>query len=170
VTENFVKEGTVDTLSTEYSFLGHWCDEQRYGVMGRQGDVKTSCKDAQVCRRPHMVYACATRSQPRYVREVEFERRRVVVGVHNEYVYTFGRPAGIELWWIRGNGMGRCKRKCGFPDGIVLMEGDELRVRDDLDLIWAKRCELHMLFFSDVFTVRCIKIYAHRCHVKWDFS
>ena len=86
-----------------------------------------------------MVYACATRSQSRDVHEVEFERHRVVVGVHNEYVYPFGRPAGIELWWIRGNVVGRRKRKCGFPHGIVLMEGNELRVRDDLDFLWAKR-------------------------------
>lgn len=116
------------------------------------------------------MYARITRIQPGYVHDVEFERRRVVVGVHNEYVYTFGRPAGIELWWIRGNGIGRCKRQCGFAHGDVLMEGDELRVRDDLDLLWAKRCELHMSLFSDVFTVQFIKIYAHRCQVRWDFS
>ena len=99
-----------------------------------------------------MVYACAIRRQPRYVSEVEFERRRVVVGVHDKYVYTLGRASGIELWWVRENGIGRCERKCGFPHDIVLIEGDELRVRDDLDFLWAKRCELHVLLFSDVFS------------------
>lgn len=82
-----------------------------------------------------MVYDRATRIQPRYVHEVEFERRWVVVGVHNEYVNTFSRPAGIELWRRRGNGIGRCKRQCGFALSNVLMEGDELRVRDDLDFL-----------------------------------
>ena len=139
--------------------------------MRRQGDVKASRDDAQVCRRPHVVYACATRSQPRYVHQVEFVRRRVVAGVHNEYVYTFSRPSGIELRWIRGNSIGRRKRKCGFSHGAVLIEGDELRVRDDLDLFWTKRSELHgLLVQRRFFSVRFIKIYAHRCQVRWDFS
>ena len=104
-----------------------------------------------------MVYHRATRFQPRYVHEVEFERRGVVIGIHNEYMYTLGRPSGVELWWVRGNGIGRCKRKCGFAISYVLMEGEKLCVRDDLDFFRAKRCELYVLLFSDVFTMRFIR-------------
>lgn len=117
-----------------------------------------------------MVYHRATRFQPGYVHEVEFERRRVVISIHNEYMYTLGRPSGIELWWVRGNGIGGCERKCRFAISNVLMEGEKLCVRDDFDFLRAKRCELHVLVFSDGFTMRFIKIYAHRCQVRWDFS
>ena len=117
-----------------------------------------------------MVYHRATRFQPRYVHEVEFERRGVVIGIHNEYVYTLGRRSGIELWWVRRNGIGGCKRKCGFATSNVLMKGEKLCIRDDLDFLRAKRCELHMLVFSDIFTIPFIKIYAHRRQVRWGFS
>ena len=114
----------------------------------------------------------ATRFQPRYVHEVESERRRNVVGIHNEYMCTLGRPSGIELWWLRGGGIGGYKRKRGFANDNVLMEGDELCVRDDLDFLRAERCELHVLLFrvNSVLTVQLIKIYAHRFQVRWDFS
>ena len=119
-----------------------------------------------------MMYHSATRFQPGYVHEVESERRRVVVGVHNEYMCTLGRPSGIELWWFRGGGIGGCKRKCGFANDSVLMEGDELCVGDDLDFLRAERCELHVLLFrvNGVRIVQLIKIYAHRFQVRWDFS
>jgi hypothetical protein len=91
--------------------------------------------------------------QSRYISKFDIKRRGGVVGVHDEHVSASDGLARVELWWFRSGGCGRYIWHSGFAEGVVLVERQELRIRDDLDLVGAEFRELQpsrLLVFSEV--------------------
>lgn len=82
--------------------------------------------------------------QSRYISEVNFKRRRSVIGIHDKYVSTLDGLSRIELWGFHGGSCRRYKWPGGFSHSGVLMEREKLGIRDDSDVLGTEFRKLHV--------------------------
>lgn len=128
------------------------------------------CEGAQVLCRPHVMHRVGPRTEAGDVCEVERLRRRVAC-VDDENVRALDRCPRVELG-RRGSRRRRSgrERSCRCSDGGVLVESEQLSVRDDVELRRVQPAKLLEECEARQCTAAVLSgmLGVHPCLAEWD--